>query len=244
MRIVTAYYSIPSKQPREFYMEHIKNFFSYIKAPVVFFTDQKNYTDLSSIAPPNIEFRIKPFEEMIILQDFPPEFWKLQNQRDPQPYHTWQLGALWANKKGFVKVASELYPDDWFLWVDAGCIRKPTWKEYANNTALRDYPLEPGVYIQCLNRMPLGKTVFTFPDQHLAGALIAFHRKYIDTFIKEYDKMLATYNSIKVSGISDQYIMASLNVNRKPYIHFVERMQMTDYVQTCPDAWFFFLAWL
>lgn len=244
MRIVTAYYSIPSKQSHDFYMQNIVNFFKYIRAPVVFFTDQNIYTDLSSIAPPNIEFQIKPFEEMTIFQEFPKEFWETQITRDPEPYHTWQLGALWANKKGFVKVASELYKDDWFLWVDAGCIRKPTWKEYAIKTGLRNYPLEPGVYIQCLNRMPQGKTFFTFPDRYIAGALIAFHRKYIDEYINEYNKMLNTYNSIKVSATMDQYIIASLNVKKSKYIHFIERMQMTDYVQSCPDAWFFFLAWL
>ena len=245
MRIVTAYYKIPSKQPHAFYIKNILNFFKYIKAPVLFFTDQDIFNELSVLSPTNIEFCIKPFEDMAVFKEHPIPFWKTQIRRDPEQYHTWQLGAVWANKKYFVKGASDLYPDEWFLWVDAGCIRKESWKEYAEKTALRNYPLEPGVYTQCLR--PIDKTVFKYPDQYIAGALIAFHRDYINKYIEAYNTTLNLYNLTGIPGTMDQYIMASLKYSTSvlsTFVHFIEIKQMTDYVQGCPDAWFFFLALL
>lgn len=42
MRIISCYYDIPSKQPKEFYYKHIKRFFSKLTwQPVVFLLIKK-----------------------------------------------------------------------------------------------------------------------------------------------------------------------------------------------------------
>lgn len=242
MRIVSAYYKIPSKQPHSFYLENMKRFFEQLKAPILFFTDQEGLVELKPLAKENVEFRVKPFESLEIFKKFDQAFWERQLEHDVEKYHTWQLGAVWANKQHFVKEASTEYPDeDWFLWVDAGCIRKDSWAPYTEKTGLREYPFEPGVYLQCLNPIPRDRIFFRYPDIFIAGGLILFHRDHIDNFITEYHRSLMIYILLRLSGTMDQYIMCTLS-QKHPFIHCVERSVMTQYVQDCPDIWFFFLA--
>ena len=129
MIIVSCYYNIPSKQPKEFYYNHISRFFKKITwQTIVFFTDSENYPLLSRLAGSNVKFIIQPFEDSKIFDVFSQEFWKEQIKYVPEKYHTWQLGALWASKIHFVKQASELYSsENWFIWVDAGSVRSESW---------------------------------------------------------------------------------------------------------------------
>ena len=244
MRIVSAYYKIPSKQPHSFYLENMKRFFEQLKAPILFFTDEECLLELKPLAKENVEFRVKPFESLEIFKNFDKAFWEKQIEVDIETYHTWQLGAVWANKHLFAKEAFTEYPDeDWFLWVDAGCIRKDSWAPYTEKTGLRKYPLDPGVYVQSLNPIPRERVFFRYPDQFIAGGLILFHRDHIDNYIKEYAFGLMKYGILKLSGIMDQYVIAHLS-QQFSFIHCVDRKLMTEYVQGCPDPWFFFLAFL
>lgn len=153
MIIVTAYYSIPSKQNLEFYQNHIKRFFKNITIPILFFTDAENYSWLKPIASNNCTFILREFDTLPIFQGFPKEFWELQITRDPELYHTWQVGALWANKSHFVNEAIKIQntSEDWYMWMDAGCIRKDEWEPYLNDFGHRNFiKLEPGIYVQGL----------------------------------------------------------------------------------------------
>jgi len=242
MRIVSAYYKIPSKQPHSFYLENMKRFFEQLKAPILFFTDQEGLVELKPLAKENVEFLVKPFESLEIFKSFDQYFWERQIQNDTEKYHTWQLGAVWANKQYFVKEAFSEYPDeDWFLWVDAGCIRNDSWAPYTEKTGLREYPLDPGIYLQSLKPIPRERLFFRYPDEFIAGGLILFHRDHIERFITEYNHTLMKYAIVKLAGTSDQYIMCTLS-QKYSFIHCVERETMTEYVQECPDKWFFFLA--
>jgi hypothetical protein len=232
MKIVSAYYDIPSKQPNAFYFEHIARFFKFIDIPIIFFTDSKNLEILKPLAKSNVQFHIQEFHELSIFKDFPPEFWQEQLKNDPEKYHTWQLGAIWANKSRFVRDAMNIYETEWYMWVDAGSLRQE-WPgiEYFGKRAL---PEVHGVYVQLL-RSIVNKQFFAYPEYYIAGSHILFHKEYVNTFVSLYDKTLKIYEKEKISLISDQYIMASMvSSNSFPYPVLLN-------VQT-PDNWFFFYS--
>jgi hypothetical protein len=233
MIIVSCYYNIPSKQPKEFYYRHISRFFRKLTwQQIVFFTDQENYTALSKLAGSNVKFIIQPFEESRIFITFPVEFWKDQIKFDPEKYHTWQLGALWASKVHFVKQVCDLIPsENWVIWVDAGSIRSEQWK--LNNFTLRSQFIEPGVYLQEIEKIPT-KAFFTYPDAYIAGSHILFHKKYISEFMLLYSYVMKLYIENKICVISDQNIMNKMTLINKDFIKpiYCEGAHV--------DKWFFF----
>lgn len=239
MLIVTAYYNIPSKQPKEFYINNIKLFFKYIKnKQVIFFTDKDCYSELKPFAGENIIFYLLSFENLDIFNIFPSNFWKEQIKLDPEEYHTWQLGALWANKSWFVKKTIEMNMNyDWYMWVDAGCIRDERWENILNDFGNRSYDLKKGVYMQLLNNFPNNKTYFRFvrDENYIAGSHILFHKDYIDKYLEEYNKTIKDYISNSVPIIMDQYIMATIAL-RNSFIIPILYDQKIDAI----DKWFFF----
>ena len=213
-------------------MEQITRFFKFIKEPILFYTEESMLLKLQAIAGPNVEFVVNPFDSLSVFEKHPQDFWLRQAERDTEPYHTWQLGALWANKKYFLNEASKLYADEWFVWIDAGCVRNDNWEKFLIYFTKRNTFNEPGVYMQLLNPV-LTKEYFKWPDQYIAGAIILMHRDFIVPYIDLYNITLDKYDAIKVPAISDQYIMASMNA---PWIHKIRNPLRNAY----PDEWFFF----
>lgn len=241
MLLVSAYYKIPSKRPPEHYDYFMRLFFTSIKAPLLFFTDSESHATLQSIAGPNVKFVLQEFNQLQVLQDFPQTFWEAQIAKDPEKYHSWQLIALWANKKYFVRKAKEITPDhDWYMWVDAGSIRKPEWIPQASLCGLRDtLPTEPGVYCQLLHKIPKDRDVFQYPDQYIAGACILFHKDYIEKYIRAYNQTLIEYDKAGHCCSMDQYIMATAALKNS----WIQLIHVKDLLTLkCPDDWFFFLA--
>ena len=238
MLLVSAYYNIPSKASQFFYYENIKRFFEYVNIPLIFFTDESNYSILKEFAKENVMFHIQPFEDMGIFKEFSSDFWEHQITKDPEKYHTWQLGALWANKSGFVKQARELYPlHDWYMWVDIGSIRTDNWKPLLSDFGKRPLPSYPGVYLQQIRDIP-NDNYFVFPFKAIAGSHILFHKDYIDKFIECYYCMLSEYERKNVSLISDQYIIASIVSQKKMDNLFTIKNNVYS-----PDEYFFFFSY-
>jgi hypothetical protein len=172
---------------------------------------------------------------MTIFKEFPVDFWKYQITKDPEKYHTWQVGALWSNKSGFLKQAAELYPtNEWYMWVDCGSLRNDSWKPYMNDFGKRHVPSHPGVYIQQIRDIPEDK-YFKYPFYAVAGSHILFHKEYIANFIECYYNMLREYERENVSLISDQHIIHSMKSQNKMVNLFTIRNNVN-----CPDEWFFF----
>jgi len=233
MIIVSGYYTIPSKKPKEFYYEHIQRFFRKLSwQKIIFFTDQENYDSLKVFAGPNVRFVLQDFNDLPVFQDFSEEFWKEQMKSNPEQYHTWQLGALWASKSYFVRRASELVNDDWLIWVDAGCVRTEEWN--LNKFTRRNTFSEPGVYVQLLTQLP-SKKFFEFPDVFIAGSHILFHRSKIDFYIESYKENINKYIQNKKCIINDQYVIASMCKDSS-------FLKTVPYNISCPDRWFFFFS--
>lgn len=230
MIIVSCYYNIPSKKPKEFYYGNITRFFKKLTwQKIYFFTDKENYNHIKKLAGSNVEFIIQEFEESRIFNDFPIEFWKKEILNDPEKYHTWQLGALWGSKSYFVKQVSDITSEDWLVWVDAGCVRTDEWN--LNDFTRRNTFSHPGVYLQLLRLLP-SKEFFKFPDEFIAGSHILFHKSYINSYIEIYKKTLNYYIQKNFSIIMDQYIMASMCRNSSFLNPVIKKV-------SCPDEWFF-----
>ena len=97
--IVSAYYRIPSKQPHEFYIPHIKRFLSGIKNFIIFFTEPELVEEFSKIRG-NLPIQFVTDHDIFGKRNR--TFWEKQCQLDCEKYHTPELGAIWYNKKEFV----------------------------------------------------------------------------------------------------------------------------------------------
>jgi hypothetical protein len=201
---------------------------------IIFFTDEENYDLLKAFAGPNVQFILQEFDDLPIFQDFPQQFWQreiLFEHKKYHKHHTWQLGAIWASKSYFVRTACHLalLDDEWFIWVDAGCVRTEEWKldDFTHRNTFSD----PGVYVQLLTQLA-SKEFFEFPDVFIAGSHILFHRSYIQPFIDSYNEQMNKYIKNNFSTISDQYIIASMCKDSS-------FLKTVPYNISCPDKWFF-----
>lgn len=252
MIIVTAYYNIPSKYNFSFYLDNIQRLFRSIQSTqIIFFTDTENYNILNEFAGPNVTFEIHEFSTLDIFTEFPVEFWKRQITIDPEKYHTWQLGSIWANKSHFVKRASNIHiKEEWFIWVDAGSIRCDTWEPILLEFGKRNLPSKKAVYVQLLHNPPKHNfyTIDMVLDEnrtnddiqgYTANAIILFHRDFIEKYIEEYSKTLNLYDINGVCGTMDQYITCSLLSQNHT---FIESILYDKTIHVVPDKWFFMFS--
>lgn len=253
--IVSAYYDIPNKFNHAFYLDNIRRFFIFLfPKKIIFFCSQKVHQEIKSLIEEkylqNTQFIIKEFNNLPKLIKFPKEFWEKHIELDEEKYHTFELGLIWASKEEFLKEAMELYPsDDWFFWIDAGCIRTDKWFKYSDDFLNRgSLPLDPGIYIEELNPIPSDRELFRYEQgkYYIAGGLILCHRKCINDFIKEYDLTLAKYDYYGLTVIDDQYILLSIinSGSLKEYFHTIRFYELSAQTQIeCPDQWMFFLMY-
>jgi hypothetical protein len=248
--IVSAYFKIPSKKSHTFYLEHLYRFFDFLQGnEIVFFCTSEMKVEILNFRLDfsKVLFILCDFNDLPILKKFPISFWEKHKNIDIETYHTPELGIIWASKKEFLCRATEIYPStDWFLWVDAGCVRVDSWKEPCKQLFKRT-TLEPGVYLQNLNPLPKGQEYFQCTGEYwIAGGLIYAHRDYIHTFSNVYDTMLKRYDDVGVSCISDQYIMASIvNKNSETYLKTIDFYDLqNEFKNMVPSEWFFFLSYI
>ena len=183
--IVSAYYKIPSKQPHEWYLPFLINWFRTIRGNIVFFTtldvveELKCFVDLS-----HVKFYILPFEDLIAnLKGI--EFWNRQYARDVERYHSPQLGMIWYEKRHFVYKAMQL---------DTGCIRNNISQNTANYFGTRMTILNDNkMHLQQVNTFE-PKEFCRYPDFCIAGAIMAGNRIAWLQFIDIYEKSLDEYD--------------------------------------------------
>lgn len=249
--IVSAYYKIPSKQTHEQYVPCIQRFFkAFCGQSVVFFCSQEIHTEILSfgIDVTNVHFILCEFADLPILKKFPYSFWEKHKYMDTYLYHTAELGIIWSSKKEFLNTAMEIHPEnDWFLWVDAGCVRADAWLEPCSHLFERAV-VAPGVYVQNLNPIPTDREFFQYNPGYywIAGGVIYAHKDYISTYSAVYDSMLQKYDAAAISVTSDQYVTLSILIqNSEPYLKAIHWYELSEEFRSrCPDSWFFFLSYV
>lgn len=225
---------------KEMYYQAMVNFFTYLKTqPITFFTDVDTYPFVKQVAGPNVDIQVRNREYLPVYTDISKEQWKEHATLDTEPYHTWELGAMWASKPYFVEESAELHPEEsWFVWVDAGCIRTPDWGTYLEDFTQRTMFTEPGVYLQALRWPPASQELIEFhpTEKFIAGGLVLFHRAFVSQYIEEYIRIFQEYTVAKKPAICDQFVMTTI-AQRLPWIHPIQSK-----LKAVPDMWFFFLA--
>lgn len=217
--IVSAYYKIPSKKPHEWYLPYLLRWFRAAagnRVPVHFFTTEDVREELRSLTDiSRIHFHILPFEQLTAGQ-LGREFWELQYARDPERYHSPELGMIWYEKRHFIRRVMEIETEvNAFIWCDAGCIRNDGCESVAKELGQRLVHYEKGrMYLQCIKE-PISKQFYRYPDEYIACGLLAGDREAWSHFIGLYEGALFEYTVEGVSAISDQHITSSC-VLKKP----------------------------
>jgi hypothetical protein len=249
MRVVTAYYKIPSKLDHRDYISYIRNFFTNIKVPVLFFTGEEELKELEQYARSNVTFCVRPIMDLEVFNHYDQEFWGEQVElTSVKGYRvSWILGALWANKLFFIKDAFTKYPqEDWICWVDAGCMRSDDWGELTVEFGSRNIPTIPGVYIQQLEELH-NKVFYEGHEICIAAGSILAHKQSVNTVIESYLKVLDLYKENNKCAIDDQYIYASilgLNISSDLKPINIHSINLSSGARDFPKDWFFFLSYV
>jgi len=125
--IVTAFYPIRSKFPKDVYIQWAHNFLQ-LSCPVVLFTTadmEPLFRQMRSNRP--IHIVILPFENIYMWKMYKQE-WIAHHMIDPEKdIHTPELYAVWAQKPIFVEQAIRLnlFNTEFFYWCDIGAFRVP-----------------------------------------------------------------------------------------------------------------------
>lgn len=241
-QIVSAYFKIPSKQPHAFYVPHIQRFFRSLKARLIFFTTPDVEAEVRGwdLDLRHVQFVHTTIPELTAFQTYSPSFWARQKQRDPEPYHTPELAAVWFEKKEFVLRAMGMVDASVFIWCDAGCVRNA-----ASEAALTAFGLRSAIDLQD-GRLHLqqirpiqAKAFYKYPDISIAGAIIAGNRTAWMVHASLYNESLNEYDSVGISGNSDQYVTLRCT-DKRPPLYMLHRPPPDCAV----DPWFFFLQTL
>ena len=125
--LVSAYYNIKSKFPKDRYVEWMQTFLK-IQAPMVLFTDAEMENTIRSMREDRpLHLIILPFEELTTWSLYK-NHWIAHHQMDPEQHiHTPELYSIWAEKAFFVERAIQMNPfqTDHFFWCDMGAFRNP-----------------------------------------------------------------------------------------------------------------------
>jgi len=234
--IVSAYYKIPSKQTHAWYTPYLVRWFRSVgKAPNVhFFTTEDVKTELLSLVDVGgVVFHILPFASFTAM-NLGREFWERQYARDPERYHSPELGMMWYEKRHFVRRVMEIDPSDVFIWCDAGCVRTDTTEKAARGFGTRNLSVNDNtLHLQQVAPM-LDKPFYRFPDKTVGCGIMIGNRSAWQGFTADYEERLREYDNAGIPAIMDQY----------PVVRCV-RMNPTGYTLHAPpvtiDEWFLFL---
>lgn len=211
--IVSAYYKIPSKESHEWYLPHLVRFFRGISGNVVFFTTPDVIDDVRKHTPTDhVKIVHMRFEDLYALgPEYGLEFWKRQCSRDPEKYHTPELGIIWYEKREFIRKAMDIVPDaDVYIWCDAGVVRDDTSENSLKLFGRRNlFDKNDGrIHLEQLAQI-IYSEFHAFPKYFLAGGLMCGNKTAWEAYRRVYDETLKKYDSVGIPGISDQYITQS-----------------------------------
>ena len=135
--VVTAFYAIRSKFPKEQYLTW-GNQFMTLESPIIIFTEEHLVDTLLQMRGPKpIHIIVLPFHELETWKGNMPDQWAHQHTLNPEGHlfsetashrsqQTPELYALWAHKPYFVERAIHINPfqTDYFFWCDFGAFRE------------------------------------------------------------------------------------------------------------------------
>jgi len=247
--IVTAFYPIRSKFPKDTYLHWCRTTLQ-LESPIVLFTEEslvQTLMDLRGKRP--IHIIAAPFESLDIWIHYQ-DNWKQQHTMDPEAHiHTPELYTVWAQKPLFVEKAIECNPfhTDYFFWCDIGAFRDPTissaiLQSFPTTThlptdriilqAMGDlkesdkYRRSDGIHGECITSK--------WNEVRLVGGLWGGHKIGCLKWIKAYQIMLEKYFQAGRFAGKDQQVILSTYLDN-PSLAFVVQPTISGI-----DQWFFF----
>jgi len=222
--LVTAYYSIRSKFPKEQYLSWITTFLK-IKSPIVLFTDQ-NMVEWIREKRGELPIHIVsiPFNELEMWKRYELQ-WNQHYMIDPEQFrHSPELYAIWAQKPFFVEQAilSNPFQTDYFFWCDIGAFRDPS----VSQTILDTFPctryLESEcILLQSINDLTISDQAIrsdgirgeiishSWNDVRLVGGLWGGGKNGCLRWKRSYERMLEAYFHAGRFAGKDQQVMLS-----------------------------------
>ena len=240
--VVTAYYPFKSKFDITQYMKWL-TFWKSQPCKLVFFTCPEFVSLIENL---RTEFADKtkvvglPFEELVAFQKYSQDFWITQKQLDFETYHTYELYAIWYEKKEFIRKAiiANYFNTSKFVWCDAGICRNDAWIPHIH-TFPASFKIPESKFLV------LRITDFEQYDDFLkincvGGGILAASKDCWLEFCDNYDKMIETYNLTNKFVGKDQSIIASMIKEAPDTFELVQRMEGSDDF----TAWFSLLFYL
>jgi hypothetical protein len=236
--VVSAYFKIPSKKSHEWYLPNLIRFFRGITANTIFFTTPDVIADIQKYTPTDhVKIIYMSFDECHAFGcEYGRKFWERQYSRDPERYHSPELGAIWYEKREFVRRAMDIVPDaDVYIWCDAGCVRDSMSEKNFNGFGHRELikTNDGRIHLQQVGPT-LDFKFYRFPNAFVGGAIICGNKDAWDSYRKVYDTILKQYDNCEISGISDQYITQSC-------IYTTPDLFVLHPEKTYGDIWFKFI---
>lgn len=235
--IVSAYFKIPGKKSHEWYLTHLVRFFRGVRGTVVFFTTPDVIDDIQKYTTvDHVRIVYMKFEECCAFSSvWGREFWERQYSRDPERYHSPELGAVWYEKREFVKKAMDIADANIYIWCDAGCVRNEISEKCLQAFGKRKlFDANDGrIHLQMVGQAGDFK-FYVYPNVCVGCAIICGNRSAWTSYRTVYDDMLMNYDKHEVSGISDQYITQSC-IQKRPELF------MLHAEESIIDKWFKFL---
>jgi len=228
--IVTAYYPIKSKFSINDYMLWLE-FWKTQNKNLVFFTSPE-FIPLIENLRSNYKEKTKviglPFDNLEAFQKYSKDFWINQKLLDHEEYHTYELYAIWYEKKEFVKKAILLNPfnTNKFVWCDAGIYRDKSWLP-----AIQSFP--NAYKIPNTTFLVLRITDFEVHDDFkkincVGGGILAASKDCWLDFCEKYDIMIEKYNKSNKFVGKDQSIIASMIKDEPDKFTLVKRLEGFD----------------
>jgi hypothetical protein len=238
--VVTCFYAIPSKQPKETYLAWA-NHFMKVNACVILFTSneyQPLFANMRGSLP--IEIIVQPFEELYMWKKYELD-WKTHKLLDKEEYHSPELYALWANKVKFVEEAIQRNPfhTEFFYWCDIGAFRSEPTTAMISNFPLLRFPkhklllasIHPRIHTDIAYENPC---MGVFSDKNrLIGGLFGGDAHACLRWSQAYEDMLLLYFQKGQFAGKDQSVMLSTYL-KDPSLAEVVRSTVADI-----DNWFF-----
>ena len=233
--LVTCFYAIRSKFPRELYLRWASEYMR-LKSPIVLFTTAEyasTFKQLRGDLP--IHIIVRPFKELdsVLLYK---DIWESHYALDREArIHSPELYAIWANKAFFVKEAIQINPfkTQHYFWCDIGAFRTPiTDSNIINNFPLASRFPDDRIVLSSVARLKPGESDFEHVDR-LVGGLWGGNSTACLRWLAAYESMLIQYKTRGKFAGKDQSVMLSAYISN-PNIAIVVKPNVADI-----DPWFY-----
>jgi Bacterial protein of unknown function (HtrL_YibB) len=231
--VVTAYYHMPSKYPRETYFQWLQLFLRTVNCNLVYFVENEEMKEkLIKLAswPERIHFITLQKDNWTSLKRKSISFWENQlemNEAEVNLHKSFLLGAIWNEKMYFVERAMELDPfhSNIFIWVDAGIMRS----EVDANAGFLfgcDERVIPNDKFHILQVGPIkdDQGEYWNPNQAIevrfGGGILGGTKTAWKTVIPLYESMMEELIEHKICVFKDQIVWANI-IRKKPELFHV-----------------------